>query len=81
MRGDKLVPIASALAVAAVSVAFTNPTVLNYIADTVGSAEIAQALGYAGVLSVVFTATYIAAAVAVKLRQSSTKASAAPSRD
>jgi len=81
LRKDKLAPIASAITVAAINVALTNPTVLNFIASMVGNAEIAQALGYAGVLSVIFTATYIATAVAVKLKLSSTKASATPSSD
>jgi len=81
LRSGKLAPITSALTVATINVALTNPAALNYIANTVGNAEIAQALGYAGVLSVIFTATYIETAVAVKLKLSSTKASAAPSRD
>jgi len=81
LRRGKLAPIASALIVATINVALTNPKALNYIANTVGNTEIAQALGYAGVLSVIFTATCIAAAVAVKLKLSSTKASAAPSSD
>jgi len=81
LRREKLTPIASALTVTTINVALTNPTALNYIANTVGSTEIAQALGYAGVLSVILTATYIAAAVAVKLKMSSTKAPTAPSSD
>jgi len=80
LRG-KLAPIASALTVATINVALTNPATLNYIANTLGNAEIAQALGYAGVLSVVLTATYIATAVAVKLKLSTAKASKTPSRD
>jgi len=81
LRREKLAPIASALTVATINVTLTNPAALNYITNTVGNVEIAQALGYAGVLSVIFTATYIATAVAVKLKLSTKKALAASSRD
>jgi len=54
LRREKLTPIASAVTVAAINVTLTNSTALNFIASMVGNAEIVQALGYAGVLSVIF---------------------------